>query len=235
MFRVFRFSAAATLAEVARTIHRTPARRIALVFPLGARSRLADLGRMHVVDALCRELYKEATIVGGDELLRAYAVASGLRAAMTVEDWRQMRAPHISWQSRRATARRSTPRLTLLPAASASTATGRDDGSSADGDFDSSDGETVLPDFVRELLILHGRDGAGADPISLRRAFADAPTVVPRPSAMQGAMQGTMPSTIAYDLDRDDALRAKWEDDEDRLTRAIRSSSGVGVAWLATP
>lgn len=208
MFRVLRFHETTTLADVSRAIQRTLARRIALVFPSGMRARWADAGWMEAIATLCTEAGKAATIVGGDELLRAWAVASGLPAAVSVEDWRAMRAG--AEQSWRISRRRALPvRLTLVP--SQPVADTHDD-----DDADLLTYEAEPPEFVRELLSLHGRDVAQGSvaigtPGQPRRPFV----VVPRPS------------TIAYDLDTSDAVRAKWEHDEEHLTATIRATSGL--------
>ncbi len=214
MFGVLRFAATATLAEVVRGIHRTPAHRIALVFPLGAHVRMAEVGRMGVVDLLCQEQRKEATIVGGDAHLRACAVACGLRAAMTVEDWRAMRTSRSAWISWRKRQPSPLVQLTLLPSATAhATVMSTENRDVAD---DENDPRDDLPAYIRELLALQGREPP-AEPPSPRLHTLTAPRQ----------------TTIAYDLDRDDDLRELWESDEERLTETIRSSSGLSRALLA--
>jgi len=228
MFRVLRFSAQTTLAEVVRAIRRAPALRIALVFPPGVRSRFADTGRMETLVTVCRESHKEATIVGGDELLRACAVACGLRAAVTLDDWRET---HPRRTPRRAQARgsasrvakattRKLPELVVVPA-QAIQAIHEQDGDEASDWLD-----LDPPDHIQELLALHGRmlgpletleTLAGREAIALRRPVAVAPRM----------------ATVAYDLDPDDLPRSLAEDDEERVTATIRQTSGLDGARLA--
>jgi hypothetical protein len=222
MFRVLRFSAQTTLAEVTRAVHRAPARRIALVFPPGVRSRFADTGRMEAIAAACREGDKEATIVGGNELLRACAAACGLRAAVTLDDWREAdgRAALPARTPRRPKATSlAQPYLALLPSP-ASHATHENERAEESGWLD-----IDPPEYVQELLALHGRalDAPNrGEPIAARRPLRGAPR----------------PSALAYDLDSDDLPRALAEHDEERLTATIRKTSGLDVArlsmgWLA--
>jgi hypothetical protein len=225
MFRVLRFTPKATLAEVARSICRTPARRIALVFPLGDRTRFANKGWMDALAALCREHHKDATIVGGDELLRASAVAGGLRAAVTLDDWREAQ-PERS--SRRARARLDVPvRLAVIERP--------ENGRTADNREELDDPFDVDPPaYVRELLALYGSAGddmgttpareTGYEPIRLRRPFVVAERAT---STTRHAYDH------AYDLDSAERLRAISEDDEERLTATIRRTSGLDAELFA--
>lgn len=224
MFGVLRFAATATLADVVRGIHRTPAQRIALVFPLGAHVSLAEIGRMGVVDLLCQEQRKEATIVGGDAELRACAVACGLRAAVTVEDWRAMRIPRSTWISWRKAQPTISVKMMVLPNVTAllpsDTAQGTSlaphSGELAEDDAeDDADPCDDLPERIRELLTLQGREPSAESPQR-------------RPHMLTAPRR----TTIAYDLDRDDDLRDLWESDEERLTQTIRSSSGLSRTIL---
>lgn len=217
MFHVLRFSAQTTLAEVVRAIRRAPALRIALVFPPGVRSRFADTGRMETLVAVCRESHKEATVVGGDELLRACAVACGLRAAVTLDDWRETRpvrtARGAKARGTKATARKL-PELVVVPAQAVQAVLEHD------GDEDGDWLDLDPPDHVQELLALHGRmldTLAGREAIALRRPMAVAPRM----------------ATVAYDLDPDDLPRSLAEDDEERLTATIRRTSGLDEEALA--
>nr|MBF6591883.1 hypothetical protein [Ktedonobacterales bacterium] len=65
----------------------TPARRVALVFPLGQHTRIADVGVLAGLVARAHTLRKQATIVGGDAYLRACAVAAGFAATTTLDEW----------------------------------------------------------------------------------------------------------------------------------------------------
>jgi hypothetical protein len=226
MFRVLRFQVHTSLADVVRAVRRTPAQRIALVFPLGLRTPLANLVRMEALAEVCREHRKEATIVGGDDRLRAYAVACGLRAAVILDDWRDARPARSSkWAKGSAPAQ---PQLVLLPPPGAELAAHEP----ADDDDEPFDDP---PAYLRELLALHGRgvdaddtaasansvdsteDGDGAEVIRVRRPFAVAPRM----------------TTLAYDIDSGALLRSLAEDDEERLTATIRKTSGLKSALVS--
>lgn len=224
MFRVLRFTAKATLADVARSICRTPARRIALVFPLGDRTRFADAGRMDALATLCREHAKEATIVGGDELLRACAVACGLRAAVTIEDWREAQP---AWSLRRRKANHPAPaRLSVIERPQVSEAREAEGAEETDEALDD-EVEIDPPAYVQELLALYRQpdDGASGEPMGVPRRQ---PIQLRRPFVV--ALRA---GTLAYDLDADDRVRALSEDDEERLTTTIRRTSGLDADLFA--
>ncbi len=218
MFRVLRFSAKTTVADVARSIQRTPARRIALVFPLGDRTRFADTGRMDIVARICGERRKDVTIVGGDELLRACAVACGLRAAVTLEDWHDAQP---TWSLRRAKPRLSMSRLQVIPkpAGAQSEASVEPDGEADDGADDRLDVDP--PAYIQELLALYQQE-----PESRMAASAREPITLPRPFAV-ATRTSDLAYDLDYDLDCDDLVRALAEDDEERLTTTIRQTSGL--------
>lgn len=81
----------ATPAEIEKSLGRIRGPVAALVFPAGAACQLAADERLHELRALCRALGKRVTIVGGDEELRARAVAAGFAAATSLEAWESER------------------------------------------------------------------------------------------------------------------------------------------------
>jgi hypothetical protein len=93
MFDVVRFKADASISRVSTALKLTPARRVALVFPLGQHAALAEPAALESIAARARGAHKHVTIVGGDAILRARAAAAGLAAATTVEEWRAL--PHL--------------------------------------------------------------------------------------------------------------------------------------------
>jgi hypothetical protein len=224
MFRVLRFQVHTSLADVVRAVRRTPAQRIALVFPLGLHTPLANLVRMEALADVCREHRKEATVVGGDDRLRAFAVACGLSAAVILDDWREARPARTSkWAKGSAPVQ---PQLVLLPLPGAGIAAEEP----ADDEDDSFDVDP--PAYLRELLALHGR-GLDADDASDSEDSADSPEDgevirVRRPFAVAPRM-----TTLAYDVDSGALLRSLSEDDEERLTATIRKTSGLKSALVS--
>jgi hypothetical protein len=211
MFRVLRFPVNSSPAAVARAVRRTPARDIALVFPLGMPSLLSYLERMETLHALCSEVGKQATIVGGDALLRATAVAAGLPAAVTLEDWKLGRGEsgagwRSGWRSRR---QQTVPQLELvaLPESAAE-----------DTVFDDTDCLDVdPPDYVLEILALSGRARADDD----------------EPRGRQLRAPAVWAGSLAYDRPDFEPFLALSEEYEERVTGAIRATSGLGPApWI---
>jgi hypothetical protein len=88
MFDVLRFKAEAPVARISAALTRTPARQVALVFPLGVPVAIADLAALSTLSAQAQRARKAVTIVGGDALLRACAVTAGFAATTSVEEWR---------------------------------------------------------------------------------------------------------------------------------------------------
>jgi len=223
MFRVLRFSAQATLAQVTQALRRAPARRLALVFPPGARPTLADEARLATLAEHCARIAKDVTIVGGDELLRASAVAAGLRAARTLEDWRAVLAAAVPEWGRAFGPKprgQGGPLLALVPPPAADPAAtvewGDDDEFAVDP-----------PEYVREILALHGRESDARGPTDAR------------PSRSYPAYRARA-SALALDQDDEEAMRLRSERDEELLTAAIRRTSGLDAAipsarWHPTP
>lgn len=219
MFRVLRFSPQATLTQVAHALRRTPARRLALVFPLGIHSALADVARMTALAEHCVQIGKDVTIVGGDELLRASAAASGLRAAMTLDDWRaalaaaepERRKPFAAPTSGRRTPNRPQLALVLPPNPEPHPTASDSD------DWDAEASSVDPPAYVRDLLALHGRQVDA-------RARAES-----RPLASYAGRT----SSLAYAEDDDSPLRMRDERHEELLTATIRRTSGLDSTLLS--
>lgn len=77
-----------TSAETAHeALARATADEVALVFPLGARCALSNSADLEALYIQCQALGKRVIIIGGDELLRAHAVAAGFAAATSVAEW----------------------------------------------------------------------------------------------------------------------------------------------------
>ncbi|MGZ3678693.1 MAG: hypothetical protein ACXWQR_09010 [Ktedonobacterales bacterium] len=80
-----------SLSAIQTALGRVRPRDIALIFPSGMPVALAsdaDLTALHSLQRFCEALDKEVVIIGGDEALRAAAVASGFAAATSLDAWK---------------------------------------------------------------------------------------------------------------------------------------------------
>jgi hypothetical protein len=74
---------------------------VALVFPAAVPCALADPGELGELQALCQSLGKRVVIIGGDEQLRAHAVAAGFTAATRLAEWEPpTHAPQVARRTR---------------------------------------------------------------------------------------------------------------------------------------
>lgn len=210
MVRVLTVKPETPLAAVEAALARSRAPRIALSFPARQAARLADEQSLHALAATCDRLGKEVLIVGGDDTLRALAVAAGFAVATTLDDDEPGSSPEAAgprgieaWeQAEAAFAVQRAPRTTLPL---------RMDDDLAEELADEP------PDYVRHLLA-----GTGAYP-------------GPRdddPAPVRGGPRVTRP---LEPLDDDELLRFENESHEDRVTRAIRHTGGLvsSPRWLA--
>jgi hypothetical protein len=76
----------ATLAEIESAIARARAARIALAFPLGQAATIADPAALRDLRERCDAAGKQVVVVGGDETLRASAVAAGFVAVTSLDE-----------------------------------------------------------------------------------------------------------------------------------------------------
>jgi hypothetical protein len=195
-------------------------RRITLVFPSGKRPAIASASAMQALAAFCGQLGKELAIIGGDELLRALAVAAGFVSATSLEE--------------------GAMKEDALPSARRSDA---DEWEQADARFradqkarvtrplglDELDDDTILtlldepPDYLQPLLE-RGGDGATRQEVSGR----------PMPPLRRS---GRTTRKLAA-IEEEEALRFIYETDEDEITAAIRTTgagsrpAGEGVLTL---
>jgi hypothetical protein len=84
--RVLTLRPEVSAATVQSSLAQVRARQVMLVFPLGRRPQLADAGALRTLAAYCEQARKRVTIIGGDETLRALAVAAGFAVATSLED-----------------------------------------------------------------------------------------------------------------------------------------------------
>jgi hypothetical protein len=87
MLRTLRIPPSADIAFVCGALTRVPAREVALEWPLGACCALAGASEMQTLLDTCAALGKAVIILGGDETLRAHAVAAGFGAATSLGEW----------------------------------------------------------------------------------------------------------------------------------------------------
>jgi hypothetical protein len=66
---------------------RAPADEVALTFPLGVACAFADAAELEALWAHCQALGMRVVVIGGDQALRAHAVAAGFAAATSVDEW----------------------------------------------------------------------------------------------------------------------------------------------------
>lgn len=79
------------LSAIQAALGRVRPRDIALIFPYGTPVTLAsqvDFTALHSLHAFCETLDKHVVIIGGDEALRAAAVAAGFAAATSLDAWK---------------------------------------------------------------------------------------------------------------------------------------------------
>ena len=91
MPHLLRLRADASIAAIQTVLGRIRPRDIALVFPSGAPVALAGDGNFAALLTLhrfCEALGKDVVIIGGDEALRAAAVASGFASATSLDAWK---------------------------------------------------------------------------------------------------------------------------------------------------
>lgn len=90
MLRVVRFAPAAGLMDVLASLDRVSGRQIAVVFPHGSPCALGNPADLSVLAEHCERRSIELTLIGGDSVLRAYAVAAGFSAATSIGEWQAL-------------------------------------------------------------------------------------------------------------------------------------------------
>lgn len=144
MRQILHIRAEAALPAIETAVQGARARRLALSFPFGRTSAVADWRLLTALAERCRSLGIDVAIIGGDATLRANAVAAGFAVATTLDEWDTgtMPAVRAARQGQRADdAARTSPRLSLVIA---------DDAAAADLYDDEP------PPFVIELLVSEG-------------------------------------------------------------------------------
>jgi hypothetical protein len=193
----------APLATILASLQRLRAREVLLKLPLGKPSLLADDTALHQLALFCQHTDKDLAIIGGDESLRARAVAAGFVVATSPEDHEQRAArqggrrhPNQPWEDVYAqfAARRGASPPRPRP---------RDDESPLD----------ELPEYVRRLL----------EELPALPAVLGTPQV----AATQRAHRTTRKLPAVTD---EDLVRAAYESDEESLTETIRTTGKLGAS-----
>lgn len=94
MRQVLHIRAQASLFAIQATISHTRAKRLALVFPLGVHTALTAES-LEALASSCRATATDIAIIGGDEELRAGAVAAGFAVATSLDEWETGTMPAI--------------------------------------------------------------------------------------------------------------------------------------------
>jgi hypothetical protein len=185
-------------------------RKITLVFPLGKRPAIASASAMQALAAFCGQLGKEIAMIGGDELLRALAVAAGFVSATSLEEGVVKEdAPPTARRSDADEWERADARFRADQKACVTGPLG----------LDELDDDTILtlldepPDYLQPLLEQRGGDdGTTWQEVSGRSM---------RPLRRSGRTTRKLAAT-----EEEEALRFIYETDEDEITTAIRATGG---------
>jgi len=152
MPHVIRVRAHASAAAIHAALAGARAHDVALAFPLGVPCLAGTAETMRGLHAQCLALQKDAVILGGDEHLRAVAVAAGFPVATSLAEWEAtlpslaVVAPSLG----NASASWDQPYLSLVPFAD-----------ERDRDHDPFDPfDDMPPNFVLELMARDGVYGA---------------------------------------------------------------------------
>ena len=144
MRQILHIRAEAALPAIESAIQRARARRLALSFPFGRTSAVADWEPLTVLAERCRSLGIDVAIIGGDTTLRASAVAAGFAVATTLDEWDTGTMPTVraARQGQRTDdAARTSPHLSLVI----------DDDAAAADPYDDEP-----PPYVIELMVSEG-------------------------------------------------------------------------------
>ena len=209
-----RLHSAATLRAIAAAIGRTRARSIAVIFPSTPSAELAEQEALPALRAHADRLGKHVVVVGGDETLRARAVAAGFPVATSLEEWQTDEHEALaggpsgvfaeSWEAES---------VFVLP------------------EPERNMGATVpreeMPEYVRRIRDLSGHYTGPLDVEPERTGQTGQtgqtgrlPRITPR------ITMPLPPVELDPDGDTADAVRRAQERREERITRAIRRTGG---------
>jgi hypothetical protein len=217
--------AGARAAEVRQAVAKAPESDVAVVLPLGEPTALAEGDELSQLTDYCQAHDKQAVLIGGDQALRARAVAAGFAVATSVEEWETSKHHAVHPVRRilgmgRGRVTRELPTLPQLPdlrPASAPPARAEDSGELyAIGGGDP-------PEYVSDII---AEDGALVDP----DRHAHVPTIPLRRSRRTQRLEDAL-----RERQEAEALVRTSQQFEEQVTSAIRSGAGTGYAPPTAP
>src|SRR5690348_9233503 len=199
-----RLHAAATLGAIAAAIGRTRGRSIAVIFPSTPSPELAEREEaLAALRAHADRLGKQVVVIGGDETLRARAVAAGFPVATALEEWQTDEHEALAgWPS---AGQQEAESVFVLPEPAPSASLPREE----------------MPEYVRRIRDLSGHYTGPLDVEPERTGQTGRlPRITPR------ITMPLPPVELDPDGDTADAVRRAQERREERITRAIRRTGG---------
>lgn len=214
MVYTIQLEATASDEAVRAAVARAPRGEVALVFPWGQRCALGEAGQLEALYEACAGQDVQLVIVGGDQQLRAQAVAAGFAAATSLEEWETSK--HRAVRGRRESTRQrerereqagwGAPEMRLVAIVPA------EDAAEQDGqDLYTLDGEDP-PDYVADLV---AQERGEEDD----ERHATVPTV-----PLQRGRATRVLSETLRDRREAEALERAHQLFEERLTETIRQS-----------
>jgi hypothetical protein len=201
---------------VRAVVARAPQGELALIFPWGRRCALSDGHQLEALYDLCAARGVLLVIVGGDQQLRAHAVAAGFAAATSIEEWetskhraiRARREPVASRRHGRDDMGWTNPAMRVV-AARRREADEREDLYTLDGEDP--------PAYIADLL--------ARERLTQLEDHANVPTI-----PLQHGLQRGRPTRVLNETIRDweeaEALERMHQLFEERLTETIRRTTG---------
>lgn len=198
-----RLHSAANLQAITAAIGRTRARSIAVIFPSTPSPELAEREALPALRAHADRLGKHVVVVGGDETLRARAVAAGFPVATSLEEWQTDEHEALAgWPS---AGQHEAESVFVLPEPAPSASLPREE----------------MPEYVRRIRDLSGHYTGPLDVEPERTGQTGRlPPITPR------ITMPLPPVELDPDGDTADAVRRAQERREERITRAIRRTGG---------
>jgi hypothetical protein len=215
-----RLHSAATLRAIVAAIGRTRGRSIAVIFPSTPSPELAEGEEaLPALRAHAERLGKHVVVVGGDETLRARAVAAGFPVATSLEEWQTDEHEALAGWPFGGSGEAESVFVLPEPEQPMGMATAP---------------REEMPEYVRRIRDLSGHYTEPQDAEPERTGQTGQTGRLPRSTP-----RITMPlPTVELDLEGDtaDAVRLAQERREERITSAIRRTGGplLGLDHLWT-
>ncbi len=201
---------------------RAPSDEIALTFPLGVACALADAAELEALWAHCQALGKHVVVIGGDQALRAHAVAAGFAAATSLEEWET--AKHKAVRRRRLSLGPMVRKRPKEEPAAVDMRVVRSGGTIAE------EGAADLYDPVGEDPPGYVADLVAADETRSPAAlYGDAPTIPLKRSRITRWLEESRREAAAAE-----ALDRAQQEYEDQITQKIRTTGTADTASTPT-